>query len=85
MTTEHKQLPPFEADTLYRMAVEMARYWVIASSLEAGEIPQRRTMFVYPSGPPACMDWGNPPGDKANAPLRGKRVKVTLTVEDDSI
>lgn len=76
----------FERDTLYRMAVEAARYWVVNHYLHKLRVPDEpATMFVYPSGPCAAMDWGNPPGtNNPDAVLRGKRVRVTLTIEDNN-
>lgn len=74
----------FETDTFHRMLVEAARYWVIEAWLRSQELPRSETRYVYPDGPPASMDWGNSPGpdDPTMKPMRGKRVSITIKVED---
>lgn len=73
----------FESDTLHRLCVEAARYWVIESYLRTGKLPATETRYAY-SGGPHDIGWGNAPGpdDPELKPLRYKRVKITLTVED---
>ena len=74
----------FEKDTLYRLLVESTRFWVIANWLENHELPKQTTFYTYPGGP-LGFDWGNAPGPDDEAierPLRGKRVRITLEIED---
>jgi hypothetical protein len=74
----------FDKDTLYRMTVEAARFWVVEHFLRTRQIPDKpRVMFVYPSGCEACMDFGNAPGpDGPDKPMRGRRVRVTFEIEE---
>lgn len=74
----------FEKDTQYRLLVEAARYWVIEHYLRTGRLPEPEVYFAYANGPHG-FDWGNPagPGDGTTPrPLRGKRVRITLEIED---
>lgn len=78
-----EEMGSFENDTLYRMCVEAARYWVIEHFLRTGELPDQMKRWVYPSGPVAALDWGNAPGmdDKGQDKiLRYKRIEVTLKI-----
>ena len=82
MTTE---ADAFVKDTRYRLLVEVSRYWLIEHWLRTHELPDEAVWFVYPNGPEACLDWGNPPGrseDGLSRPLRGKRIRITLSVEE---
>ena len=73
-----------ESDTLHRMLVEAARYWVVEHHQRTGQLPEEEIRFAYAGG--SCgFDWGNPPGlgvHPRDAPLRGKRVRITLEIED---
>lgn len=74
----------FEKDTEYRLVVEAARYWVIQHYILTGKLPEKTIYSAYPNGT-ASFDWGDPPGPddgKTPAPLRGKRVRITLEIED---
>ena len=74
----------FEKDTLYRLLVESTRLWVISHWLEHHELPKDVTFYAYPNGPRG-FDWGNAPGpdnDGTERPPRGKRVRITLEIED---
>lgn len=77
--------PAFESDTLHRLTVEAARFWVIEHFLRTKQLPTRETRFAYASGPHG-FDWGNAPGhdDPDTKPLRYKRVRITFEVEDDT-
>lgn len=82
------EVAAFEKDTTYRLAVEAARHWLLSRVLATGELPKGTTLWVYPAGPEACLDWGNPPGmDKTpkEAPLRGKRIAVTFRIEESGV
>lgn len=73
----------FEKSTLHRLCSQAARFWVLASYLETKKLPDETAFFAYANGP-GGFDWGNPPGpdDPDNQPLRRKRVRITLTIED---
>ena len=78
------QRPAFASDTLHRLLVEASRYWVIESVLRSGDLPKDETRFAYANGPHG-FGWGNAPGDESDGikrPLRGKRVRITLEIED---
>lgn len=66
--------PAFERDTTHRLAVEVARHSIISRHLAGFQIDMPHTMFVYQSGP-FGMNWGQDL-------LKGKRVRVTIEVED---
>jgi len=68
----------FARDTHYRMTVESARFWVINHILELRAVPDKCVCYAYPHGPHG-FDWGL----GHDAPLRGKRVRVTFEIEDD--
>ena len=74
----------FERETSYRLLVEAARHWCISGYLATHRVPSRGVFYAYPAGPSACFDWGNPPGpnDPTTQPLRGKRYKITIELED---
>lgn len=77
----------FENETLYRMLVEASRYWVVGEFLRNGDIPQKEcVLFVYANGLEACLDWGDShvyTGKSSDLrPMRGKRIRVTMEVED---
>lgn len=78
-----EQSTAFEKDTLHRMLSGAARYWVINHYLHKLRIPESAAVyFAYPNGP-AGFDWGNALGpDGPDKPLRGKRVRITLEIED---
>ena len=82
MSVNPKFMGSFEKDTLHRLCVQAARYWVIEHKLRLGELPENVTFFAYPNGP-GGFDWGNPPGpdDPTLRPMRGKRVRITMTIE----
>ena len=67
------------------MLVEAVRVWVIESHLRTGELPAPSVWFVYANGP-ASLDWGNAPGpdDPELKPLRYKRIRVALQIEDQA-
>lgn len=73
----------FECETYYRLTVEAARVWVISHFLTHGKLPNEAVLFVYPNGPLASLDWGNPagPDDPQRQPLRRRRIRVTFQVE----
>lgn len=50
------EMGAFEKETLYRMIVEAARFWVIEHHQRTGELPEATVKFVYPSGPSTCLD-----------------------------
>ena len=73
----------FESEIVYRLAVELARTWVIAHYLAHGTLPNDAILYAYPRGPEAAIDWGDGTMSAEDCrPLRDKRVAVTLTVED---
>lgn len=77
-----RDLSDFEKDTMYRLAVEAVRFWVVSNTLAHGEMPNRFEQFVYGHGPAAALDWGDAPGPAdPTMPLRGKRIRVTYEVE----
>jgi hypothetical protein len=81
---QRAQKGAFEKDTLYRLIVESTRYWVIEHYLRRGCLPDETTFFAY-ANEPNGFDWGNPAGpddDGQLRPLRGKRVRITLAIED---
>jgi len=71
----------FEKDTQYRLLVEASRYWVIEHYLRTGRLPEPAVYFAYANGERG-FDWGNPPGPDDQTQLRGKRVRITLEIED---
>lgn len=73
----------FEKDTLYRLLVEASRFWLIGHFLRTHALPDPAVYFVYANGPNG-LDWGNEPGpdDPQLKPLRRKRVRITLEIED---
>lgn len=74
----------FLRDTLHRMCAGAARFWVIEHHQRTGKIPTESvTYFAYPNGP-GGFDWGNAagPDDPVTKPLRGKRVRITLSIEN---
>jgi len=79
--TQTKNVSAFEASIVYRLAVELARTWVISHWLAKGSLPTDGMMWVYPRCADSAMDWGDDP-DGPFRPLKGKRVQVTLSVQD---
>ena len=78
-----EQRSAFETHTLHRMCAQAARYWVIENWLRTNELPEPATYFAYPTGP-GGFDWGDAPGnDGPPRPLRGKRVRITLEIEEE--
>lgn len=74
----------FERDTLMRMLAEAVRYWLVGHFLRRQRLPEENTFFVYANGPNG-IDWGNAPGPTGDGmlrPLRGKRVRITLSIEN---
>ena len=73
----------FERDTSHRLITEAARHWCISHALATGDVPERGVFFAYPDGPVGFM-WGNAPGpdNPAVKPLRGKRYRITIELED---
>ena len=72
----------FESDTIYRLFREVVRYWLIEHFLRTKVLPGPDVRFIYPSGPQS-LDWGDPAGEHPQfAPLRKKRIRVTIEVED---
>lgn len=73
----------FETETLHRMMVEAVRYWCIETFLRRKRLPIREVRYVYSDGP-VGIDWGNAPGpdDPDTKPLRGKRIKITIEIEE---
>lgn len=63
----------FEKDTLWRMCAQAARYWVIEHFLRTKELPDKPAVFFGYSV--SGIDWGQ-------EVLRGKRIKVTIEIED---
>lgn len=74
----------FLRDTLHRMCVGAARFWVIEHHQRTGELPDKSVWYAYADGP-VGFGWGNAPGpdDPVDKPLRGKRVRITLEVIKD--
>ena len=76
----------FESDTVHRLAVEAARFWVIEHWLRTKTLPHEpETRFVYADGPHG-IGWGNAPGpdDADLKPLRYRRIRVTFEIEDQA-
>jgi hypothetical protein len=72
----------FESSIVYRLAVELARTWVVAHWTTRQELPAAGVLFAYPRGPEAAIDWGDDPGEPdAWRPLKGLRVRVELSIE----
>ena len=71
----------FEKSTLHRLCVEAARFWVIDNYLADKKLPDSVTFFAYPRSQDG-MNWGD--DDSGTGPLHGKRVRVTLEVENQS-
>ena len=84
MSESAKQLSAFDRDTIHRLLNEASRYWVVQTFLSSGELPAGiKTWWAYPDGP-ISFDWGNAPGPKTKyTPLRGKRVRITLELENE--
>lgn len=78
----------FEKDTTYRLLVEACRNWIVTWWLAHKSLPQQPAIFwIYGNGATQSMDWGNSPGpdrtdDFEYRPLRRKRIKVTIEIED---
>ena len=71
--SEELQPNSFERDTLWSMCCQAARYWLVGHFLRTGKLPQQKAVFwAYPE---RGIDWGK---DE----LRGKRVRITIEVED---
>lgn len=64
----------FERDTQIEMAKQLARHWVIEHHLRTGHLPNNGTFYSYPIG------WG----EADNGPMHGKRVVITLTIENEA-
>ncbi len=74
----------FESSTIYRLLVETVRYWLIECFLRAKKLPDKHVYFVYPYGE-ASIDWGDSPTSPDDCrPLRGKRIRVTIEIENES-
>ena len=74
----------FERETLHRLVNECARYWVISTFLESKQLPSGPiVLFAYADGP-VSFDWGNEPGPYRPdiQVLRGKRIKITMEIEE---
>jgi len=72
----------FETETFHRMLVEAARYWLIEFFLRKKKLPEREVRYVYADGPNG-IGWGNAPGpDDGTKVMRGKRIKITVEIED---
>ena len=78
-----RETTAFSRDTTYRLLVEAVRYWVISHWLATQRLPNNGQFWIYGTGQNG-IDWGNAPGpdDPDLKPLRGKRIKVTMTIED---
>lgn len=73
----------FEKETVYRLLTEACRMWVVSTHLETGKLPKFVTYWVYGNGAPINIGWGDAGGPPSeNTPMRGKRIRVTLEVED---
>lgn len=73
----------FESATIHRIATESVRVWIIEHWLRTQTLPQPEVMFVYPRGPQS-LEWGAADGSPDEfAPLRGKRIRVTLEIENE--
>lgn len=78
-----KQMTPrgrFETDTIWRMCCQVARYWVVEWFLRTQELPPKQTFYVYPDN----IDFGDDrrERDESLTPLRRKRIRVTIEIED---
>ena len=73
----------FERETIHRLCTETARFWLNSHYLENKNLPDEpKVWFAYPNGP-VSFDWGNRPGEfDGTQVLRGKRVRITLEIED---
>ncbi len=73
----------FETETFHRMLVEAVRFWVIEFFLRRNKLPEKEVRYVYADGPMG-IGWGNAPGpdDLQYKPLRKKRIKITVEIED---
>ena len=73
----------FETETFHRLLVEAVRFWVIEFFLRRNKLPDREVRYVYADGP-VGIGWGNSPGpdDPSMRPLRKKRIKITVEIED---
>jgi hypothetical protein len=80
---ETKNVSAFESSIVYRLAVELARTWVIAHWLAKQQLPADGTLWIYPRGAEAVLDWGDDPREPdAFRPMKGKRVQIVLSVQD---
>lgn len=73
----------FETETLHRLLVEAVRFWVIEFFLRRKKLPEKEVRYVYADGTMG-IGWGNSPGpdDPKFRPLRMKRIKITVEIED---
>jgi hypothetical protein len=70
----------FATDTLHRLAVEAARYWVVECWLRTRQLPTAaETRFVYADGLYG-IGWGDDP--VSPGPMRHRRIRVTFEVQD---
>lgn len=80
---ETRDVSAFESSIVYRQAVELARTWVIAHWLAKRKLPEDGTLWVYPRGVEAVLDWGDDPREPdAFRPMKSKRVQIVLSVQD---
>jgi len=80
---ETRDVSAFESSIVYRQAVELARTWVIAHWLARHKLPEDGTLWIYPRGVEAVLDWGDDPREPdAFRPMKGKRVQIVLSVQD---
>jgi hypothetical protein len=76
-----KERGSFETETLHRMLIEAVRYWVIEWFLRTKKLPAKEIRYVY-SGGTVGIGWGSATGLDDPNTLRGKRIKVTIEIED---
>lgn len=78
-------LPAWIRETIHRLLTEAVRVWILGNRIEGNGIPTEGVFYVYPSGP-VSIDWGDQLREthKEYHPLRGKRIVVTLRVEEQA-
>lgn len=72
--SETKAVPQYLRDSEWEIARSLANLWVWSSLMETKRLPTKCTLSVYPQQ----MSLAGP------KELNGKRVVITLTIEDEA-
>ena len=78
-------MPAWIRDTVHRLLTEAVRVWILGRNLYGYGGTSEGVFYVYPRGQ-VSIDWGDPVGEVSSdsAPLRGKRIVVTLRIEEQA-